>query len=608
MKIDLSKIKLVIWDLDETFWKGVLSDNTVEFDEANAELVRDMTDAGVINSICSKNDFAEVEKIMTEREIWDLFVFKSINWSAKGDRIKQIISEMNLRAPNVLFIDDNETNLGEAAASCDGLMTSNVDVISELQEYFRNAAKKDLEHKRLKQYKVLEEKQNFKATVGSNEEFLRKCNIKVEIKYDCAEHIERIHDLVLRSNQLNFTKVRSTEEELKELIADADASCCYVEVKDNFGDYGIVGFWAVKDGKLIHFVFSCRTLNMGVEQYVYHVIGKPELTAVGEVSSSLDCDCPDWINTNNESSVEEKTQIGGGKIIIKGPCDMQQMFSFIKDSKNIITEFVYVNNKGVSIEQANHTTHIVESLSVDKATKKRLAEELPFGDKGMFETKIFDEDVKHVMLSTFTDSNLGLYREKNTGILVAFGEYTNDLTDKSKWNGFINKEVFVANCKFSEEDLQHISDNWEFAGRIPTDITVENLDFIFSHMSKSAKLILCIGSELEYEGNCQEAYSDRHIRHKELNAKIRSWAENKDRVFIIDVNDFITGQDKYTNNINHFTKEVYYEMSKALVEIVNGSGDNTISFASDMDIRISNIKGKIKRIPNKIVRMLNKVK
>ena len=62
---DFSKIKLVIWDLDETFWKGTLSDNNVEIIEDNVKLIKNMTDAGVICSICSKNEESQVEKVMT---------------------------------------------------------------------------------------------------------------------------------------------------------------------------------------------------------------------------------------------------------------------------------------------------------------------------------------------------------------------------------------------------------------------------------------------------------------------------------------------------------------------------------------------------------------
>lgn len=39
-----------------------------------------------------------------------------------------------------------------------------------------------------------------------------------------------------------------------------------VSVTDNYRDYGIVGYFARKDGKLEHYYFSFKTLELGIEQ------------------------------------------------------------------------------------------------------------------------------------------------------------------------------------------------------------------------------------------------------------------------------------------------------------------------------------------------------
>ena len=99
----IGKIKLVIWDLDETFWKGTIDDGDIpEIPEEHISLVKALTDHGIVNSICSKNDKDKVKAILTEKGIWDLFVFPSIDWSAKGNRIKGMLNEMGLRAVSVV--------------------------------------------------------------------------------------------------------------------------------------------------------------------------------------------------------------------------------------------------------------------------------------------------------------------------------------------------------------------------------------------------------------------------------------------------------------------------------------------------------------------------
>ena len=598
--LDCSKIKLVIWDLDETFWSGTLSDNNVKIVDENVELVRNMIDAGVMCSICSKNDENEVKKVMMELGIWDLFVFKSINWTSKGDRVKQIIDEMNLRQPNVLFIDDNNSNLGEVKQICPDMMVEHVDTILHLRDYFKKADKKDLLHDRLNQYKVLEKKKEFKAKLGSNIEFLIQSNIEVEIAEDCENHFERLHDLILRSNQLNFTKVRSTKEELKNLFEDKTYKCGYVKVKDSFGDYGIVGFYAIKNNELVHFVFSCRTLNMGIEQYVYNKLGNPKVIVVGDVSSNLNSKFPYWINNKLSSQKKGSKAKINNSMLIKGPCDMSQMFAYINEDKRTITEFVYVNDNGVSIEQGNHTVHIKESLTLDDETKIRLINNLPFGDKGMFSTRMFDSSISTVVYSLFTDPNLGLYEEKESGALVAFGEYTNDLTNDTIWNKLIKKELFVANCEFNNEQLKYIKNNFKFQGRLSPEEILENLKFIHSNLNKDNQLILILGSETPYLANVQEAYADRHEFNFKLNNLVKEWIKTTNNVNIIDVNEFISGQDSFTNNINHFNKEIYYKMSQKLIELVNRNSNVMIKNRTFFNRLKINIRDFVKRVKNKI--------
>jgi predicted enzyme involved in methoxymalonyl-ACP biosynthesis len=77
-------VKLVIWDLDETFWSGTLSEGGATPIDEHVEMVRALVDRGIMCSICSKNDYGEAKAKLEEMGIWDLFVFPHIAWSPKG--------------------------------------------------------------------------------------------------------------------------------------------------------------------------------------------------------------------------------------------------------------------------------------------------------------------------------------------------------------------------------------------------------------------------------------------------------------------------------------------------------------------------------------------
>lgn len=569
---DFEKIKLIVWDLDDTFWSGTLSEGDVVVPEQNINLIRRLTDIGIVNSICSKNDAAQTMRKLKELELDSYFVFPSINWDAKGSRIKALIADMQLRPANVLFLDDHAPNLAEARFVSPELMTASPDVIPQLLEQAMKSPKSDPEHKRLHQYRILEEKWEEKKHFTSNEDFLYDSNIRVVFGSDCLAQLDRIHDLVWRSNQLNFTKVRSTKEELTALFTDASAKCGYVSVSDRFGDYGITGFYALKQNRLLHFCFSCRTLGMGVEQYVYAKLGRPELQIVGEVSGDLTQNgLPGWIN-------QEKTGGQGGgiraghaqahSVLIKGPCDLFQILPYIADKTLIDTEFTYVNDCGVTVESTGHTTHIVEAMRLTEEEKQRVLREVPFSDPGIYSRRIYDGNYRVVVISILSDANLGVYRRKETGERIAFLEGFHPITDPENWEPYIRGEYNHGGFAFTRENLMKFAEQYEFVGINSAERIVENLSYIRQHLPKETTMAVMLGGELYYEKNTFPAYENRHLVHKEINAAIRAAAEELD-IRLIDVNRYLVDQSSFYDHFNHYIKPVYYQLAGEIIALIN---------------------------------------
>ena len=603
------KIKLVIWDLDDTFWKGTLSEGTVEIPETHRELLDQLTDIGVVNSICSKNEFEPTMAYLSACGLADHFVFPSINWSPKGQRVKQLIADMQLRPANVLFLDDNPSNLGEAEHFCPEIMTGSPELISRLMDDSAKAEKKDLQHKRLAQYRVLEKKQHARNEFSSNKEFLYQSNIRVEICRDCCPQIVRLHDLLIRSNQLNFTKVRSTVGELEALLKDTSVECGYVSVQDNFGNYGITGFYALRDNQLLHFVFSCRTLGMGIEQYVYDKLGRPELNIAGEVISDLSGDAPGWINQDMSETTVEQMEIGNlteHTVLVKGPCDLFQIYPYIANIELFDTEFTYGLPSGLTIESTGHTTNVVEALRLSAEQKQRVLSEVPFTDIGQYRDDIFKRTYKVVFLSILADCNLGVYRRKETGERFAFLEYIHPITNQTNWPGLIAGEYPTAGFHFSEEILKEFAEKYEFVGRNTPMQIIENLTYIRQHLPQSCVLTIMLGGELYYEKNTFEAYKDRHLVHKEVNAAIREWAKGQDNIRLMDVNHYLKDQSSFYDHFNHYIKPVYYALAAEMVEIVNEATGSQIRETSKTRMALIRAKEALAPTYYKLRKLLRK--
>jgi len=344
-----NSVKLVIWDLDDTFWRGTLSEEGISPIAGNIETVVSLSKRGIINSICSKNDRDQAKAKLTEMGVYEYFVFPAISFSPKGKAVAEIIENAALRAENVLFLDDNRMNLEEVKFFNPGIMACHpeeIDAAGGLLAHPRLAGKPDADMVRLKQYQFLQRKVEDKSTTTlSNEEFLRASRIRVSIDPDVDAHFDRIVELINRSNQLNYTKIRlNTPEDVaafRALLGEFRIHAGTIHAVDAYGDYGLIGFYLLRNRSgvksLIHFVFSCRTMHMGIEQHVYELLGRPRIDIVEPVSYGLDQHAAvDWIN------VPSGDEGGAGgqdhrKLVLLGGCDLLQLASYCSSNR---VEFV----------------------------------------------------------------------------------------------------------------------------------------------------------------------------------------------------------------------------------------------------------------------------
>ena len=562
---DITKTKLIIWDLDDTFWSGNLSEGDVVLKPEAIALVRELTTKGIMNSICSKNNFEDVKNKFIDlglKDVWDLFVFVSIDWTPKGERIQNIIKSMNLRNENVVFIDDNVSNINEAKFYSPNIMSATPEFINKIAEELYLVNDYDFEHTRLKQYKILEEKSHQIAQASSNEDFLCSSKIKICIKKDCLNNLERIKKLITRTNQLNFTKFR--DENLEDTIKNND--CAYIIAEDKFGNYGICGFYALnkKENKLVHFLFSCRIMNMGIEQFVYNYLKKPQIEIKGEVASTLDSKV-DWIEIveNLEIKTVPVPKLNNKNILFKGPCDLYSTLSYIDADCNIDTEFPYWNKQLVYILAHTHTAFIEQTHRLSKEKLAELSMRFPFPNADEFRTKFFDEKYNLVFLSLLTVTHSGIYINKDDGTYAFFGFADCDITNESNWEKIlapIPVEARPQNILMLKEFKKH----YVFGGNPPVDLVIKNINYILDNLK--AKLVLILGSEIPTD-KIQAGYENMAERHKILNSMIKETF--KDRVEFIELTDFIKSDEDYTTCINHFSRRVYVDLAQRVVEIAN---------------------------------------
>ena len=278
-------------------------------------------------------------------------------------------------------------------------------------------------------------------------------------------------------------------------------------------------------------------------------------------------------------------------VLIKGPCDLFQILPYIADKSIIDTEFTYVNERGITVESTGHTTHIVEAMRLTAEQKKKVLDEVPFADEGIYSDRIYKGAYKVVIVSILQDANLGVYRRKGTGERIAFIEGYHPITDPQNWSAYISGEYNSSGFQFTEDFLKQFSSQYEFVGINTPEQIVSNLRYIREHLSDDCMMAVMLGGELYYEKNTFPAYENRHLVHKEINDAIRAVADELN-IRLIDVNRYLVDQNSFYDHFNHYIKPVYYQLAGEIVGLINeqtGSALKETSKLKMMQVRLKEL-------------------
>ena len=255
--------KCLVMDLDNTMWGGVIGDDGLEgivlgqgsaLGEAYVafqDYAREQARRGVILAVCSKNDeanalepFEKHPDMVLKRADIASFV---ANWSNKADNIRAIAQELNIGLDALVFIDDNpfERNLirqelpmvavPEVSDDPTGYPVALADA-----GYFEGLSVTEEDRERTSQYQGNKARDALKAAVTDLPSYLRGLEMQLVWKRFDRVGLQRIVQLINKSNQFNLTTRRYTEEDVIAVMADPDAFGLQLRLLDRFGDNGII--------------------------------------------------------------------------------------------------------------------------------------------------------------------------------------------------------------------------------------------------------------------------------------------------------------------------------------------------------------------------------
>ncbi|MEK6984367.1 MAG: HAD-IIIC family phosphatase [Nanoarchaeota archaeon] len=270
----MKRIKLAIWDADNTLWDGTVfykDKGSIKIKPGTKEALKELDKRGIKNTICSKNYYEDVDLMLKKFEIERYFGNMQIGWGLKSDAIKKLAKIYSIGYDEILFIDDDPFQRAEVQSQLPAInaigLEDPIDILNVEGVQPMNATPEDK-----RRVQILKEQRNReqaeKDHKGDFKEFLKQCSMIMTVRYIEDNDWDRVCQLINRTNELNATGNRYTLEELKDSYEKNNDIVLVVELTDKFGDYGLIAEsiiaremygWFIKD-----LTVSCRTMGRGI--------------------------------------------------------------------------------------------------------------------------------------------------------------------------------------------------------------------------------------------------------------------------------------------------------------------------------------------------------
>lgn len=266
-----SIVKCLVWDLDNTLWKGVLlEDGETELSDEILAVVEELDSRGILQSIASKNDWEPAWSRLEELGISEYFVLPRIGWGPKSESIRRIADELQFATSTIAFVDDQPAERAEVVFHVPEVRCYDAGQVTEFPDLpeFRPVSVTEDARRRRQMYRAgfarNEAREEFP---GPDEDFLRSLELVMRVERASHGDLARVEELTLRTSQMNATGVHYSNQELERLRSDPAHDVLVVSMSDRFGPHGSVGIVLLeRRPRVWHLKLlatSCRVVSFG---------------------------------------------------------------------------------------------------------------------------------------------------------------------------------------------------------------------------------------------------------------------------------------------------------------------------------------------------------
>ncbi len=288
--------KLLILDLDNTLWGGVVGEDGVggirlgppsaigERYQEFQQYIKALGQRGVLLAVASKNnpeDAAEVFRCHqgSVLRLEDFVSFKA-NWVDKATNIRQTASELRLGLDSFVFMDDNPAERNTVREELPEVVVPEIsgepsESIAALERglYFQAIRLTSDDVTRRASYLASTEQEALQQRSGSLDRYLADLCMQIEHGPVDADTCVRVTQLINKTNQFNLTTKRYSQEEVHRRMISPNSWFRWYRLRDRFADHGLIGVllaeMADREWSVDTWLMSCRVIGRSVETFMF---------------------------------------------------------------------------------------------------------------------------------------------------------------------------------------------------------------------------------------------------------------------------------------------------------------------------------------------------
>ncbi|NOZ34225.1 MAG: HAD-IIIC family phosphatase [Chlorobi bacterium] len=349
--------KALIFDCDNTLWKGVVGEDGFEginmsendkqgkpFNEVQ-NLATELSKHGVIIGLCSKNNPEDVDNVIQNHSdmiLNDKYItIKKVNWKNKAENLREIATDLNLGIDSLVFVDDSDFEINLIKEQVPEITTVQVpkklhiypaEIRKKFSLFFKNVITEE-DKRKTEMYANQVKRKTALAKAGNFEDYLKSLEMFVTVFINDKTKVARIAQMTQKTNQFNLTTKRYTESQILNFVENPIYNIFAVSVADKFGDNGITGLAIIKNNndfaEIDTFLMSCRIIGRNIEfKFLEFIIDKTEC----EIIKST------YIKTKKNAQTENFFEKSG----------------FILDNKNDDTKFYILQKQNIQKQSLDY--------------------------------------------------------------------------------------------------------------------------------------------------------------------------------------------------------------------------------------------------------------